>query len=133
MSGVASKKRKRTEDPTEDTLHLSTQDTAQVGPVLGSSIRILLRDYYLSFLWLLASFPAIQVSKSTSFQCYLNKKEPNKPFAEQDLLVVGETDTLEFVSGPETQTAGAGCRCVCIQSTYSSVLKIYIQLLCRST
>ncbi|THH26921.1 hypothetical protein EUX98_g7263 [Antrodiella citrinella] len=92
MSAVVSKKRKRNEEPAEISLELSSQDTAQIGAVL-------------------ASFPAIHPTKSVPYKAYLNKKEPNKPFSEQDVTIVGETDSVEFVTGPETQVAAAGCRC----------------------
>ncbi|TCD67122.1 DNA-directed RNA polymerase I subunit rpa49 [Steccherinum ochraceum] len=90
MSSVASKKRKRNEDISEVSLSLSTQDVAQIGPVL-------------------ASFPALQPTKSIPYRCYESKKEPNKPFAEQDTIIVGETESVEFVSGSESRSAAAGC------------------------
>jgi len=70
----------------------STQDESQVGPVL-------------------ASFPALQPPSSTPFKCYLKRDqvESNQPFSEIDSIIVGETSTMEFVSGGESKGASAGC------------------------
>ncbi|KAK7688536.1 hypothetical protein QCA50_008074 [Cerrena zonata] len=91
MSSTLSKKRKRdAEKSQEATLELANQNPTQLGPVL-------------------ASFPAIEPSSSTSFQCYLrNKKEEEKDFASKDTLIAGETDTVEFVSSNSREaTAGS--------------------------
>ncbi|KAJ3528889.1 hypothetical protein NM688_g7932 [Phlebia brevispora] len=87
MSANISKKRKRgSDDSDEVTLQVSAATQSQAGP-------------------LLASFPAIQPPKSTPFRVYLRKGKE----APEDTLLVGETDTVEFVSTDEAQTAAAGC------------------------
>ncbi|KAF9480293.1 RNA polymerase I associated factor, A49-like protein [Pholiota conissans] len=90
----ASKKRKREEAAAEAHFELSTADTGKVGP-------------------LLVSYPAIQPPASTSFKCYSRKKSKSKDATEgeEDLLVVGETPSIELVSSDETRrVAEAGCR-----------------------
>ncbi|TDL26883.1 Rpa49 subunit specific to nuclear RNA polymerase I [Rickenella mellea] len=99
MAGaVINKKRKR--DEREDNselvnLNLSDSKVSQVGPVL-------------------VSFPAIQPPNSTPFQCF---RRPNAPadiaereFSLQPLLVAGETDSVEFYSANESETATQGIK-----------------------
>ncbi|CAL1698160.1 unnamed protein product [Somion occarium] len=92
MSSTISKKRKRdAEVAAEATLQLANHNPTQLGPVL-------------------ASFPALQPSRSTSFQCYERKKnDETQDFISKDTFIVGETDTMEFVSSPESKAASAGC------------------------
>ncbi|KAF8176301.1 Rpa49 subunit specific to nuclear RNA polymerase I [Pholiota molesta] len=91
----ASKKRKREETAAEAHFELSTAETGKVGP-------------------LLVSYPAIQPPASTSFKCYSRKKSKSKDKVEEgetDILVVGETPSIELVSNDETRkVAEAGCR-----------------------
>ncbi|KAI0092308.1 RNA polymerase I associated factor, A49-like protein [Irpex rosettiformis] len=56
----------------------------------------------------LASFPAIQPPNSTPFKLYLKKGAKDASSA-KDTLLVGETDTVEFVSTEEGSNATAGC------------------------
>ncbi len=57
-------------------------------------------------MYIAASFPAVQPPKSTPFRLYTR----NGKDAPEDTLLVGETDTVEFVSTDEAQTGSAGCR-----------------------
>ncbi|KAF4611652.1 hypothetical protein D9613_003821 [Agrocybe pediades] len=90
----ASKKRKREQSP-EAQFELAEPTTKKVGP-------------------LLISYPALQAPASTSFQCYTRKKAKRVTDneSEEDLLVVGETPTVEFVSNEEEsrRAAESGCR-----------------------
>jgi DNA-directed RNA polymerase I subunit RPA49 len=64
------------------------------------------------------SFPALEPPKSISFRCYQRKKrkadilqeEGEEDFAKQDILLAGETKSVEFFSSDETRRASAGCR-----------------------
>ena len=51
----------------------------------------------------LASFPALEPPKSTPFRLY-----SKTPSSSKDAIIAGETDTVEFVSSPESQQT-AGC------------------------
>ena len=63
-----------------------------------------------------ASYPVIQPPASTAFKCYSRKKSKTsgKDDEEDDLLVVGETNSVEFISNEDEcrRVANAGCRCV---------------------
>ncbi|GLB44229.1 putative rpa49 subunit specific to nuclear rna polymerase i [Lyophyllum shimeji] len=105
-----SKKRKRESTTSEDVvLKLSAPTPGPVGP-------------------LLVSYPALQASPSTAFQCYANKKAKNDgDIDERDLLVVGETDNVEFISNEvESQrAASSGCRyLVAVHNRRTSTLNI---------
>lgn len=61
------------------------------------------------------SFPAIEPSKSTSFNCYLRKEpvndeEAGQEFVAQSTFVAGEAEAIEFFSSDESQRASAGSR-----------------------
>ena len=106
-----SKKRKRAEDASEQVSIKIAQPTGKsVGPVLGACCYNsacagqLIRPS-------LASFPAVQPPQSTPFQLYL-KKGGKDASSSKETLLVGETDTVEFVSSEEGVNATAGCRCV---------------------
>ncbi|KAI0920527.1 hypothetical protein AcV5_010239 [Taiwanofungus camphoratus] len=89
----SSKKRKRDSDDAENiALQVSTQPPSALGPVL-------------------ASFPALQPPKTTSFRCWLRNGNPkgNEPFASQDTLIAGEADTVEFATSNEVGQTLAGC------------------------
>jgi DNA-directed RNA polymerase I subunit RPA49 len=62
------------------------------------------------------SYPVIQPPASTSFKCYSRKKSKTsvKDDEDEDLLVVGETNSVEFTSNEDEcrKVANAGCRCV---------------------
>ncbi|KJA17181.1 hypothetical protein HYPSUDRAFT_146886 [Hypholoma sublateritium FD-334 SS-4] len=93
---ASAKKRKRetAADPTAR-FEVSTSATGKVGP-------------------LLVSYPAIQPPPSTAFKCYARKrfKTSEAGSDQQDLLVVGETPSIELVSNYEItkNVAEAGCR-----------------------
>ncbi|KAG5637083.1 hypothetical protein H0H81_005816 [Sphagnurus paluster] len=69
---------------------------------------------------LLVSYPAIQAPLTTAFQCYANKKAKNESKKsdkntendEQDLLVVGESPDVEFISNEAESrlVSNSGCR-----------------------
>ncbi|KAH9943769.1 RNA polymerase I associated factor, A49-like protein [Amylocystis lapponica] len=92
MASSSSKKRKRgADDADKVTLQVSNQPPAQLGPVL-------------------ASFPALQPPKSTSFQCWRRRNaSDNEPFASQETLIAGEADTVDFYSASEFGQASSGC------------------------
>ncbi|KAG5644280.1 hypothetical protein DXG03_008765 [Asterophora parasitica] len=98
----ASKKRKRDSISSDGViLKLSTPTPGAVGP-------------------LLVSYPSLQPPPSTAFQCYAKKKakkdgnetEKDGKLDEQDLLVVGETENVEFISNEAESrvVASSGCR-----------------------
>ncbi|KAH9837707.1 RNA polymerase I associated factor, A49-like protein [Rhodofomes roseus] len=92
-SASISRKRKRdTDDAGKITLLNSSQSTSHLGPVL-------------------ASFPALQPPKKTSFRCWRRDKhvDGTEAFASQDTLVAGETETVEFSTSGESQQASVGC------------------------
>ncbi|KAF9239431.1 Rpa49 subunit specific to nuclear RNA polymerase I [Melanogaster broomeanus] len=94
-SASASKKRKRDNgDDAKVSFTLSDQPKSQVGPVV-------------------ANFPAIQPSKSTTFKCYqTSKKAIASADGDEDspTLIAGETDAVDFFSSEETQRASSGSR-----------------------
>ena len=111
MSQISKKRKRAAEDASEQVSIKIAQPTGKaVGPVLGA--------YYhkVAFAGLLippslASFPAVQPPQSTPFQLYLKRGGKDASSA-KDTLLVGETDTVEFVSSEEGVNATAGCRCV---------------------
>lgn len=66
------------------------------------------------------SYPALHAPPATAFQCYAQKKAKNEGGSkaqeekvdDQDMLVVGETGQMEFVSNEaeSRRVADAGCR-----------------------
>ncbi|KAF9526022.1 Rpa49 subunit specific to nuclear RNA polymerase I [Crepidotus variabilis] len=90
-SKSGSKKRKRDESP-ESRFELSSSVSGKIGP-------------------LLVSYPAVQAPESTAFKCYSRKRSKNDE-EEQNLLVVGETSSVEFVSNEDEcrRVAESGCR-----------------------
>jgi len=71
------------------------------------------------------SFPALEAPASTPFRCYARKKAKDasvNELAEDGVLVVGETDSVEFVSSEEEsrRAANGGCRCVAFSLPLSS-------------
>ncbi|KAF9228125.1 RNA polymerase I associated factor, A49-like protein [Gyrodon lividus] len=99
-SASASKKRRRANgDDAKVSFVLSDQPKSGLGPVL-------------------ANFPAIKPSKSTTFKCYQTSKKARASansdgdldFAELPTLIAGETDTVNFFSSEETQRASVGSR-----------------------
>ncbi|KAG6331705.1 hypothetical protein ID866_7385 [Astraeus odoratus] len=98
-SPSASKKRKReAEGDSKVSFALSDQPKPQVGPVL-------------------ANFPSVKPTKSTTFQCYRTENndgaaDDNKDvdFADLATLIAGETDAVDLYSSSETPRASVGCR-----------------------
>ncbi|KIK09570.1 hypothetical protein K443DRAFT_390225 [Laccaria amethystina LaAM-08-1] len=95
----SSKKRKRSVSPESLLFRLSTSIPAQVGP-------------------LLVTYPALKAPSSTVFKCYARKKMKTKSQENdtedpksQELLAVGETDSVEFVTNDSEsrKVAGLGC------------------------
>ncbi|KAF8804406.1 RNA polymerase I associated factor, A49-like protein [Phlegmacium glaucopus] len=99
----ASKKRKRDPSPVPDTrFNLSTSTAGKIGP-------------------LLVSYPTLHAPASTPFRCYSRKKPKTKnkikdndddDAEDGDLMVVGETKSVEFISNEEEsrKAASSGCR-----------------------
>ncbi|KAH0579643.1 DNA-directed RNA polymerase I subunit rpa49 [Termitomyces sp. J132] len=84
---------------------------------------------------LLVSYPALQAPSSTPFKCYANKKAKNESkqpenaesINEQNLLVVGETEDVEFISneGESKKAAESGCRyLIAVHNRRTSTLRI---------
>lgn len=71
------------------------------------------------------SFPAVEPPQDTAFKCYAQKKSKTAKPSEKDkddagpstagMLVVGETDDMEFFSNESEnhEVEQSGCRCVC--------------------
>ncbi|KAJ7456919.1 Rpa49 subunit specific to nuclear RNA polymerase I [Mycena latifolia] len=63
----------------------------------------------------LVSFPSLDAPPSTAFRCYRKKaKKSAEPNADDDLVIAGETDAVEFETNEEEsrRVVGAGCRYV---------------------
>ncbi|KAF8735811.1 hypothetical protein AX14_001453 [Amanita brunnescens Koide BX004] len=101
MSATKSQSKKRKHDSiSQDSaaFKLSSATPGRIGPVL-------------------ISYPALQAPPSTPFRCYAKKKAktdgPTQGTPDtEDVLVVGETESVEFVSNSEEskRAAQAGCR-----------------------
>ena len=128
MASSSSKKRKReaVETPEGITFRLDDQPASQVGPVLGKQVA---KEGFLTAGGKLCnlkcdltalrpvSFPAIEPSKSTPFECYLRKEPENEEEAGQEFsalptFIAGEAETMEFFSSEESQRASVGSTCV---------------------
>ncbi|KAG2143922.1 Rpa49 subunit specific to nuclear RNA polymerase I [Suillus cothurnatus] len=95
---ITSKKRKRDLDDTQRvSFALSDQPATQLGPVL-------------------ANFPSVKPTKSTSFKCYKTQTQKpttddeEKPFVEIPMLIAGETEAVDFYSSDETRRGSLGSR-----------------------
>ncbi|KAF5314385.1 hypothetical protein D9619_011794 [Psilocybe cf. subviscida] len=106
-----SKKRKR-DAASEAHFELSKAQTGRLGP-------------------LLVSYPSVQAPASTPFKCYSRKKsktvKDDGGEAEEDLLVVGEAPSVEFVSNQDEtrKVAESGCRyLVAIRNTRTGVISV---------
>ena len=124
------------------TLRLASQEDVQLGPVLGEfhtpnppnklgfKLKCRKLTCKLLFIFLLASFPALNPPTSTGFSTFVKKEsekdkknKKDKPSGKvekskgtavpgTDTIIVGETDAVEFVTSPESAGASAGCRYV---------------------
>ena len=108
-----SKKRKRDVSP-EAQFRLSESATGKVGPLLGTSLN---KIHYTTLTYICpVSYPALDVPPSTHFKCYAKKKLKAEEKAgaedEQEVFVVGETNSVEFVSNEEEtrKAAESGCQ-----------------------
>ncbi|PSS37246.1 hypothetical protein PHLCEN_2v884 [Hermanssonia centrifuga] len=96
MASSSAQKRKRdSNDLDEVTLRVAARSEAEVGPVL-------------------ACFPALQPPKTTPFCLYIRNASEDESNAEKkkprkESILVGEAETVEFVSTEESQPASAGC------------------------
>lgn len=97
MSTVTKKRKRDADAGTQVSLSLSSLPTTQVGPVL-------------------VSFPALRPPEKTPFQCYVEKPrggtkeaETSKPFASQNTILAGESESVEFVSASQEETPSSGC------------------------
>ncbi|KAG1838570.1 Rpa49 subunit specific to nuclear RNA polymerase I [Suillus subalutaceus] len=95
---TTSKKRKRELDDTQRvSFALSDQPATQLGPVL-------------------ANFPSVKPTKSTSFKCYKTQTQKpttdneEMPFVEIPMLIAGETEAVDFYSSEETRRGSLGSR-----------------------
>ncbi|KAF8626019.1 hypothetical protein AX15_005111 [Amanita polypyramis BW_CC] len=122
MSTLQSPSKKRKHDAiSKDSgvaFKLSSATPGKIGPVLGIT-----HDHRLTLpgLNLLqVNYPALEAPPSTPFRCYARKKVKKASTAQdsdkipdvEDILVVGETDSVEFVSNQDEskKAAQAGCR-----------------------
>lgn len=118
MASSFNKKRKREALDSSDSVAftLSGQPASQIGPVL-SKCTIAMELAPSRSDQITVSYPTIQPSKSTPFNCYIqqrtkNDDEVDQEFASQPTFVAGEADSIEFFSSNESQKAAMGCRCV---------------------
>ncbi|KAG1733711.1 Rpa49 subunit specific to nuclear RNA polymerase I [Suillus lakei] len=95
---TTSKKRKRELDDTQRvSFALSDQPATQLGPVL-------------------ANFPSVKPTKSTSFKCYKTQTQKptmddeEMPFVEMPMVIAGETEAVDFYSSEETRRGSVGSR-----------------------
>ncbi|KAG6879646.1 hypothetical protein C0992_000281, partial [Termitomyces sp. T32_za158] len=134
MSTVKSsyKKRKHDSISSEGVVVKLAAPTSGVGPLLGEldfGVHTrLLND-------LVVSYPALQAPSSTPFKCYANKKAKNEAkqpekvgnVNERKLLLVGETQDIEFISneGESKRAAESGCRyLIAVHNKRTSTLNI---------
>ncbi|KAI0339086.1 RNA polymerase I associated factor, A49-like protein [Trametopsis cervina] len=89
MSVISKKRKRATVDEVDEVKVKIVSNEGKAGPVL-------------------ASFPALQPPESTSFNLYL-KKGGKDASSSQDTLLVGETNSVEFVSSEEGQQATTSC------------------------
>ncbi|KAG6909159.1 hypothetical protein DXG01_001786 [Tephrocybe rancida] len=132
----ASKKRKHESISVEGVVVKLAAPTSSVGPLLGELQRRDLIATNLQSSLVLVSYPAIQAPPSIAFKCYANKKAKNESKQpdkagiadEPELLVVGETDDVEFISN-ETESrrvADSGCRyLIAVHNKRNSTLSIF--------
>ncbi|KAH9476998.1 DNA-directed RNA polymerase I subunit rpa49 [Psilocybe cubensis] len=92
VAKAISKKRKRDSNP-EAHFELSKPAPAKVGPIL-------------------VSYPALQAPPATPFQCYSRKKSKRGGEDEEEFIVAGETDTVEFATNEDEsrRASESGCR-----------------------
>jgi DNA-directed RNA polymerase I subunit RPA49 len=124
-----SKKRKRDSNSSEGLVFkLATPPSNPIGPLLGAFGNESNNPTGLSSsCHLPVSYPSLQPPTTTPFRCYARKKaradverdneqtgSARRVVDDQDLLVVGESDNVEFVSAREEsqRAADAGCRSV---------------------
>ncbi|KAG6902638.1 hypothetical protein C0995_013763 [Termitomyces sp. Mi166 len=126
----SSKKRKHDSISSEGVVVKLTAPTSGVGPLLGDSNSVVLYIMHSTILR-----RTLQAPSSTAFKCYANKKAKNESKQpekvessnEQDLLVVGETDDVEFISneGESKKAAESGCRyLIAVHNKRTSTLSI---------
>lgn len=119
-SDFAKKRKRQDSDSEKEHVSLSVSDlrASQLGPVLGMSP---ITDEGLSGKSYspsraVASFPALQPSNSTPFQCYTRPSHSStagaseQEFAAQPIIIAGETDSVEFYSTNEAETVATGCK-----------------------
>jgi DNA-directed RNA polymerase I subunit RPA49 len=118
MSATKSQSKKRKHDSiSQDSsaFKLSGPTPGKIGPVLSTPLSPL--NNLLCFNLLQVSYPALQAPPSTPFRCYAKKKVKINGAMEgatdiQNVIVVGETESVEFVSNGDetTHVAQGGCR-----------------------
>jgi DNA-directed RNA polymerase I subunit RPA49 len=110
-----SKKRKRDESPTrETTIGISSAKPGKGGPYL-SECRL---DVVMSGLNVVSvSYPAVEAPPTTAFKRYAKKKSKveNPTEVDDGIMLVGETDAVEFITNEEeTERASeGGCQYAC--------------------
>lgn len=107
MASVSKKRKRDTELADEVTLQVSAGEEDTAGPVLGESPECWSSQS--SKRHNIASFPVLKPSESTPFRLY-HTNSAATPSSSKDTILVGETDTVEFVTSPESEDAPAGCR-----------------------
>lgn len=113
-SSSSSKKRKREAvDSTESvSFALSDQPLSQLGPILGKQKISLNLFAPVDHTLHLVSYPALEPSRHTPFQCYLRKRPQNIDDTDEltphSTFMVGEAESIEFFSSDESQRASEG-------------------------
>lgn len=119
MSATKTQSKKRKHDSiSQDSgaaFKLSSAIPGRIGPVLSTPLSPL--NTLLCFNSLQVSYPALQAPPSTPFRCYAKKKAKTDGVTQgtsdtEDVLVVGETESVEFASNSEEskRVGQAGCR-----------------------
>jgi DNA-directed RNA polymerase I subunit RPA49 len=104
-----SKKRKRDESPTRETaIGISSTKPGKGGPYLSGCDLVLGRP---GLTYVSVSYPAVEAPSTTAFKCYAKKqsKVANPTEVDDGIMLVGETDAVEFMTNEEeTERASEG-------------------------
>lgn len=104
-----SKKRKRDESPArETTIAISSAKPGKGGPYLSGFDLVVVRP---GLIFVSVSYPAVEAPSTTAFKCYAKKKSKvvNPTEVDEGIMLVGETDAVEFMTNEEeTERASEG-------------------------
>lgn len=109
MSSITKKRKRDASPPRETTIGISDAKPGKGGPYLseygveqGSRRRLTIA---------LVSYPAVEAPPNTAFKCYAKKKSKveNPSEVDEGIMLVGETDAVEFMTNEEeTERASEG-------------------------